>query len=151
MQKPLIHWRDFILLSLWCGLCLQERYRPGRTKCSWQGQRRGAFGLCRSLIQRGFYKMKLYVILHHEGEDVRFSSRRSNLSWSSCPGRYLFFLPDLPPRCPPRALPLSAIPPLESLSCSWIRGLGLIQIWYTSWEGDYGSVPSTGIQKIQAG
>lgn len=89
-----------------------------------------------------------------------FFIKKIQLYWSSCTALYLFFTFDLPFNVSSRhherkpcgvllevGLLLS---PLVNLSSCWSQWQGWLQIWYTGWERDYGSVPSAGRQKIQA-
>lgn len=89
-----------------------------------------------------------------------FFIKKIQLYWSSCTALYLFFTFDLPFSVSSRhherkpcgvllevGLLLS---PLVNLSSCWSQWQGWLQIWYTGWERDYGSVPSAGRQKIQA-
>lgn len=89
-----------------------------------------------------------------------FFIKKIQLYWSSCTALYLFFTFDLPFSASSRhheRKPCGVllevgllVSPLVNLSSCWSQWQGWLQIWYTGWERDYGSVPSAGIQKIQA-
>lgn len=92
--------------------------------------------------------------------DVWISSRRSLRGWSPCWALYLFFTSDLLFRLSSRRShpkPLGVLSEVGLLSFPWgslsscpNQWQGWGQIGYPGWERDYGSVPSAGIQQIQA-
>lgn len=156
MQKALIHCCDFICSHFDAASVYKSNAGCVRqsTRDKYNGKR--LLVLCCSLIQAIFYKMNLYVVCIMKKKAEDFHQEDSTLLiffvldfiFSSFPTSLLV---------PPGIRNISIVAffhlsasPLVNLSCCWSRWHGLIQIWYTSWERDYGSVPSTGIQKIQA-